>query len=231
MNRTFRYHTSAAIIGLLCLIALSCALSGCAATFRAESRRPVDDTALEVFVRADGNRFRSAKIGIFIFNAPSYAAEAEHELATIYWEEIQRTGLFKQVVLLPHPVDNDGEAIWWGRREHCNLIMMPQVVHMVDGSGSLTNRVEVGVRVIDTHSGQLLWAFRQKASSNPGPDIDLYWTTIAGQSAQGYRNLVRYLARQTPQAFLPPPPPEEQAKRSTSMQMRSKPTHNQSHGA
>jgi len=231
MTGACRQRAPAVIVGLLLLAGLGCVLSGCAATFRAESRRPIEDAALEVFVRADGNRYRSAKIGIFSFSAPSYAAAAEYELATIYWQEILRSGLFKQVVLIPHRVESDGEAIWWGRRERCDLIMMPQIVHMIDGSGALTNRLEVGVRILDTRSGQLLWAFRQKASSNPGPDIDLYWTTIAGQSAQGYRNLARLLARQTPQALLPPPPPEERVKRSGSAQTFNKQINTQSHGA
>ena len=231
MKRTSMPYKPATCIGLICLAGLCFAFSGCAATFRAESRRPVEDTSLEVFVRADGNRYRSAKIGIFSFNAPSYASAAENELATIYWEEILRSGLFKQVILIPHQVSDSSEAIWWGRREQCDLIMMPQVVYMVDGSGALTNRLEVGVRILDTRSGQLLWDFKQKASSNPGPDIDLYWTTISGKSAQGYQTLARYLAQQTPQALLPPPPPEEQVKHSASTQKFNGQFNNQSHGA
>lgn len=222
MSRTMRWPSPVVFLGLLLVAGIPLSISGCASTFRAESTRPVQCAPPEVFTRVDGGSYRSAKLGIFPFRAPSYASEIENELSVIYWQEILRSGVFKEVILIPQQVEGVDEAIWWGRREKCSLIMMPQLVYMIGGSGALTNRLEVGIRVLDTQSGRLLWDFRQKASSNPGADIDLYWTTIPGKSAQGYRTLARSLAQQTSIAFLPPPPPKDGVGSRQNMQSENK---------
>ena len=208
--RTRQFSSFSASARIVQLICLSSILLGCASTFRGEPQRPVNCTPMEIFARADAGSYSSAKVGIFPFSTPHYAAEAAHELTTIYYEETLRNGIFKQVVVIPHEVRSDGEAIWWGRREQCSLVMIPTLSYMIDGSGALTNQLVVAIRIVDTRSGKLLWYFTQKASSAPGADIDLVWSTIPGQPARGYRALARFLAQQTPQVLLPPPAPEDQ---------------------
>lgn len=210
MNRALCRQLRAAGAGLVPLVILCFILPGCASTFRAVSSRSVDCSPASVFARADTQSYNRSRLGVFQFNAPFYAAATSPELTTIYWQELIRSGVFKQVVVIEHNVDSVSQAIWWGQHERCDLIMLPELVYTLDGSGALTNRIEVNVKLIDTRSGRLLWYFAQTASSRPGPDLDFGWTTIAGKPAKSYRYLARTLAWQAAQLLLPPPPTTQQ---------------------
>lgn len=196
---------------ILLLLLVAGMPTGCASTFRTEAARPVDCASVNIFARAESRCFGFATIGILPFKTPFYADPVARDLAAIYQQELMASGVFRQVVMIPHKVADENEALWWGRHEQCSLIMLAEVVYLLDGSGVLSNRLDINVKILDARSGQLLWDFLQSAGSHPGEDIDLGWTTISGKHAKGRRDLARGLAQQASRLLMPPPPPTQYA--------------------
>lgn len=178
---------------LLSVLSLS---AGCAGSLHAKSSRPVRVEPMDIMLQTDAASFGLAGLGIFPFSAPHYAGDAGKDITDQYWGELLAKGVFRQLKIIPHAVGNDEEAVWWGRREDCDLVMVSKIKYFMDGSGGLPTQLETNVRIIDVRSGRLLWDLEQKAYSDPGPDVDLFWTTIPGSPAQRCRLLAKSLARQ-----------------------------------
>ena len=169
---------------------------GCSTAFRANSSRPIHVEPLDVMLQTDAASFGLANVGIFPFAAPRYALEAGKELADLFSGELLRTGMFRRLILIPRDVKTHEEAIWWGRHESCDLVIKPEITYLLDGSGGLPTQLQTSIVILDVRSGKPLWSLRQKAYSEPGPDVDLFWTTIPGSPAQRYRLLAGALAEQ-----------------------------------
>lgn len=177
-------------------------LSGCALALRSESWQPVHCAAPEVFAQGSATTCSLSQIGLLPFAAPPYANEAEQIVGSIYHDQLLGSGAFRKVVAIPRLVNSDEEAIWWGRRQNCELVMTSRILYLLYGAGGLPTCLEVSVRILDTRTGALLWDLRQKAYSNPGPDLDFFWTTVVGNPARGYPALAKALARQCSQLLV-----------------------------
>jgi len=170
--------------------------AGCVSQMRAQSTRPVRCEPVEAFARSDSAAYATAKMGVLYAAVPNYAAGAEREVTPIYVEELTRSRTFLQIEPIPHYVQTDEEAIWWGRHERCDLVMESEILYLLSGSGTMPTQLRMRIRIMDTRTGAVLWDMKQAAFSEPGPDIDLAWNTISGQPAQKYRILAKALAEQ-----------------------------------
>lgn len=171
-------------------------LTGCASSMPAKSGSPVKVEPMEIILQSDSASYGLAKLGVLPFSAPQYAPAAEKDVTDFYWQEMVRQGAFRELRMIPHSIKTETEALWWGRQEGCDLVMKPTITYLLDGSGGLPTQLETSIQIIDVRSGRTLWNVRQKAYSEPGADLDLFWTTIPGSPAQRYRFLARALAEQ-----------------------------------
>ena len=217
---SFRPRKDSAVIGLtarriLALLCVGLGLSGCMGALQATSPRPVHCEPPQVLMQTDFARYRQSRLGILLFEVPPYASEAAPEVTDAYYRELLSTGLFRTVKILPYTVKNDQEALWWARSEGWDLLMRSGIQYLLDGSGALPTHIEVRTRILDVRTGQPIWEVLQKAYSEPGADVDLFWTTVPGKPAQRYRLLSSALGVQLAQMLIPP---EEK----TTRPMRSK---------
>ena len=130
------------------------------------------------------------------FSAPPYAAGAVDEMTSIFWQELLKSGIFAQIELIPHGTGSAEEALWLARSARCDLVMQSAIVYLLDGSGAQPTRIRVSTRILDVRTGTALWVLGQEALSQPGQDIDLFWTTISGKPAQRASTLAKTLAEQ-----------------------------------
>ncbi len=171
---------------------------------QAKSNRPVLCEPIEVLIHADPLVFRRAKLAVLPFDAPDYAAGVGTRIAAIYVQELLRRGAFAQPMAMPYSAGSDEEAILMARRENFDLVMRSQIEYLLDGSGAMPTHLDTNVRILDVRSGRTLWSLKQKAFSEPGPDVDLFWTTFSGSPAQRYELLSKALAEQFSVYFLSP---------------------------
>ena len=170
--------------------------SGCATSIKGGTSRPVLSEPLDIMVRSDVEKYATARLGIFPFQAPPPLEGAVQEVTEAYRNEMVRGGVFRQVTMFPRRVAADEDAVWVGRREGCELVMLGSIRSLVDGTGALPTQLNTEIRILDVRTGREVWSVVQRASSNPGPDVDLYWTTFVGAPAQRYRQMARTLAGQ-----------------------------------
>lgn len=182
--------------GVLVAVMLLLGTTGCVTRMKAISSRPAKCLPVQVYAQTNPQRYVNAGVCMFSFSAPAYALAVTEELTGVYHQDLQQNGIFRQVKPVPRSVGADAEAIWWGRHEGCDLVMLGSVLYLLDGSGATPTRLQVGVRILDVRSGTEVWNLKQDAYSEPGYDVDLGWTTISGQPAQRYHTLARVLADQ-----------------------------------
>jgi hypothetical protein len=186
------------LIRIIAIMACLAGLAGCMSQMRAESARPVRCKPIEAFVKSDGLSYGAARIGVFYAREPDHAVGISREVTSMYADELVKSGVFSQVKRIPYTAWTAEEVIWWGRQEGCDLAMEPEIVYLLTGSGTMPTKLGVRVRIIDTRTGGVLWDLQQWAYSEPGKDVDLFWHTVSGQSAQRHGALAKALAEQLP---------------------------------
>lgn len=203
-------------MGLFALLALMGWTTGCGDTIisqmHADSARPAVAEPLNAFAQADIGRYQRATLGVFPFRSPHFARGTGKYVGEMYFQELLRSGVFRQVKMVPQPIHNGEEAIWWGRRENCDLVMSSDVLYFMDGSGNVPTELKTRTEILDVRTGAALWVLEQEAHSDPGKDVDLYWATVSGEPAQRARFLARTLAVQFSQYLAAPLFQEEKKK-------------------
>lgn len=188
----------AQISGVLFIVVLALlGTSSCIhSRLKGTSSRPVE-TGMEVIVQSAIERRLMDSIGVFPFGAPPETETAGmSEKATAAFQlQLVRKRPFREVRQIDRPVKSDTEALWYGRTEGCDLVMVPTILYVMDGSGALPTRVGTRTRILDARTGFVLWDIKQTALSEPGPDVDLTWNTISGEPAQRFPELAEALAR------------------------------------
>ncbi len=186
------------------LLTIGCA-GGCLATqMKAGSCRPVQMN-MDVFARSSTGAHWMDNICILPFSAPPEMGAASGFLTSAYQARLLQGGPFRQTTALGYEVKSDDEALWYARNEGFALVMRPALLYMLDGTGALPTELDVRTRILDARTGKLLWDVKQCGRSEPGPDIDLYWSTVVGQPAQRCQVIADRLAQQFT-AFLAMPP-------------------------
>jgi hypothetical protein len=170
-------------------------LSGCIASrMHAESGRSVQ-AGMEVLVNSAIDLHKMNTVGMFPFTSPAEMADDREKITTAFEEQLLRIRPFHGVRQLPYSVKADSEALWYGRSEGCDLVMIPQIVYLMDGTGAMPTELVIRTRILDVRSGMTLWDIKQRAVSEPGMDIDLAWASISGEPARRYQYLADHLAR------------------------------------
>lgn len=169
-------------------------MTGCIATqLKGKTDRPVE-TEMEIFTHSAIEAHLMDLVGIFPFSSPPEWESASAEITAAFQARIVQMRPFRDIRPLPYAVKSTSEALWYGRNAGCDLVMMPEVLYRMDGTGALPTTLVVRTRILDARSGMVLWDIKQKALSEPGYDIDLTWNTIAGAPAQRCRALADSLA-------------------------------------
>ncbi|MFP5213447.1 MAG: hypothetical protein ACLGPL_08720 [Acidobacteriota bacterium] len=182
-----------AVTGVLVLFFLW--LGGCAPIIEG---LPVESTRIKpitVLARSDIEKYVNGKLGVFPFQgAHETAAGASEGVGSVYYGSILQRNVFRRIVYISQPVRTEEQALWWGRREGCDLVMMGNILYLLDGTGAMQTNLELEIRILDTHSGRLAWYVQQGGASTPGHDVDFTWTTISGDPARRFGYLAGELA-------------------------------------
>jgi len=180
MSITFGMRMAAAFA----LFAAVLGTAGCIATrMSAGSTRPVD-SCMEVYSQASIWQHMMDNICIFPFIAPPEMADASVGLTSAFTAKLVQRRPFPQIRALTYEVKSDSEALWYARNEGFTLLMLPELVYMMDGTGAMPTELVVRIRILDARTGGVLWDVKQEAKSEPGCDIDLTWNTATGEPAQ-----------------------------------------------
>jgi hypothetical protein len=186
------------------LLMLVSILPGCISLVNVDSPGTITVSPMDVHVESDPFRNPVKKLGITQFSEPSYLPGAGREVAAIFQQEFLKKSVFRQTVLISRVVKSREEAIYWGWKENCDLVMFADIPYVFDGSGNQATQLKLDVEIWDVRSGRQLWYFQQNACSLPGPDVDFYWTTVAGEPAARYKVLARQLGGQAAEVLTPP---------------------------
>lgn len=195
-GRSMRRNSSHKVCGFgLLMLSVSLAMTGCA-TVRSWSFRGVECNPPEVISSSPLGSYVHKTVGIAKFQAPPHSVGAVEWLTRIYMEKVMQDGPFRQIKPLgSSPATND-EALLLGRSEHCDLVLIPTVVSLIESSGAMPTELQVSVQLLEVATGRVLIFIRQKASSQPGHDVDLVWNIIDGQPALRSQQLCEILASQ-----------------------------------
>ena len=161
-----------------------------------ESDRPVKLRPIEVLSRSTIRHYAGATLGLAQFQGPPAQDAAMEKIVQAYMKELLKLGIFKEVKTIQHPVRDDSDAIWLSRREGCDLLLTTSVLYVVGGTGAMPTQLQVDVRILDARLDRVAWHLQQKAFSEPGRDIDLFWSTRVGAPAQKVSILAEALADQ-----------------------------------
>ncbi len=192
------------LMGVTALVLTICSSGGCIATqLKATSNRPVN-ASMEVIAHASILQHSIDSVCLLAFTTPPEMAAASSSLTSAFQTRLVQRGAFREIKTLPYDVKSDSDALWYARNEGCALVMRPSLLRMIDGSGALPTELSVRTRILDARTGQVLWDLKQNARSEPGPDIDLTWTTFTGEPAQRYRVMADCLAQRFAEYLVQP---------------------------
>jgi hypothetical protein len=188
-----------AIIGLLMI------LTGCISASMNKLTESRNSTEAQVFLKPAFITQQQGKLVIYPFSHPQYAPGTGHEVTHEFYQELLRSGLYREVVLSKQISNNPKETLISTELKDFDLAMRGKIVHLVAGSGNTTSQLAVEIQIMNVLSGVLVWFVRLDAISETGETVDLVWSTFPGQGSQPYKALARALAQQLVKLMLPPP--------------------------
>jgi hypothetical protein len=189
----------AGMIGLLMI------LTGCVSAPMNKLTESRNTTEAQVFLKPALISQQQGKLVIYPFSHPHYAPGTGHEVTHEFYQELLRSGLYREVVLSKQISINPKETLISTELKDFNLAMRGKIVHLVAGSGNTTSQLAVEIQIMNTLSGVLVWFVRLDATSETGETVDLVWSTFPGQGSQPYQALARALAQQLVKLMIPPP--------------------------
>lgn len=183
-----------------CFLTLLSGTSGCMLKKRimAAQRSVTIEPAQAVVERDLTTKWRS-KLGVLTFTGPSYAANAKETLSRHYFEKLLEDGPFQQTLLLLQEPRSDEEALQIGRDLQCEAVLIGVIDYLLDSSGASPTAIELHIRILEVQTGLVLSYFRQRAQSQPGSDVDLFWNVVHGDPSVRFHGLARRLAEQAAQ--------------------------------
>ncbi len=183
------------ILGALLTVCVLCGISGCIySRMRGDVDRPVN-IDMEVMAQSAIEQHTMNSAGLFPADAPVEATAISEKFTSVLQAQLLRARPFRDIRLIPRPVKSDAEALWYARSEGCDLIILPSILYLADGSGAMPTRLVARIRILDARTGMVFWDVKQVARSDPGPDLDFTWTTISGEPAKRFPELAEKLAR------------------------------------
>jgi hypothetical protein len=193
------------IIRLALMGAVLSGLEGCQSVGNKLVHHSVAAKEPEVLVRPLRPCYERPRLAIYYFFSPPYAAGAVDVLTTAYSQELVRSGLFRQVAVVRQVTPENMDVLDISRADirDFDLVLRAKIVYLLAGTGASTTELAVEVQMVDVSPQMLRWYVKQRAVSEPGPDIDLIWGTIEGKPAVPYRVLAEALAKQFTRIITP----------------------------
>lgn len=186
---------------ILVLIAISLtSVGGCAqqawlrGAMNLSSQTVAEDP--EVFVKADPGRYEGARLAILPFSAPAHLKGVTETVTTSYARELLQVPIFSTILVLTEDQGDSKRSLLKAQSEGCNAVLLGRVSDLLDAGGAQSTRLALSVQLLDAETGETLWYVQQRALSSPGADLDLFWRTLPGENASGYKRLAHCLARQ-----------------------------------
>ena len=190
----------AVVIGVL--------LAGCA--YQRKVTLPPVGLPEEVFSIPVSNDYGEARVGVFPFGDPSYA-RGKGRLATRFMcQELERMGVFAEVV--PEPEISDmtiGNLIDVARSKGYDLIITGELLHHFEGSLLEPSSVTEEVRIFKVGGGEepvTLWYARATETASPARSTDYIVAQGKGAPAPSTEVLMRRNAEKFCNMILSLPP-------------------------
>lgn len=180
-------------------LAFLISVTGCMFKNRILAQRSVTIEPIEIVTARDLTAKWRGKLGVFTFAGTPYAGKGKEQLSTIYFEKLLKNGPFRETLLLHSTPASDEDALRLGRELSCDAVLLGSIDYLLDSSGATPTALEVHIRVVEIMTGNLLAYFRQQGRSQPGSDVDLYWTVVQGSPAVRLHGLAELLAEQASQ--------------------------------
>lgn len=184
--------------------------AGCLSTPLNRLTEPRNSTETQVFLKPAFLSHQRTKLVIYPFTHPQYAPGTGSAVTREFYQELLRSGLYRQVVLSNQIPGDPKNVLASSELKDYDLVMRGKIVHILAGSGNTPSQLTVEIQIMTVFSGTLVWFVRLEGTSETGDDIDLVWHTYTGQGAYPYQSLARALAQQLVKAMTPPPEPATQ---------------------
>ena len=184
--------------------------AGCASTPFSMLTAPRTSMEAQVFLKPAFISHQRPKLVIYPFTHPQYAPGTGHVVTHEFYQELLRSGLYRQIALSSQVPSHSRETSNTTELNNYDLAMRGKIVHLLAGSGNTPSQLTVEVQIMTVSTGTLVWFVRLDATSETGADVDLVWHTYEGQGAQPYQALARALAQQLVKIMTPPVEPETQ---------------------
>lgn len=184
--------------------------TGCASTPLTLLTAPRTSMESQVFLRPAFIGHHRSKLVIYPFTHPRYAPRTGTLVTQEFYQELLRSGLYRQIVLASQIPRHAGETSNTSGFDDYDLAMRGKIVHLLAGSGNTPSQLTVEVQIMSAATETLVWYVRLDGTSETGVDIDLVWHTYEGQGALPYQALARALAQQLVKVMTPPAEPETQ---------------------
>jgi hypothetical protein len=169
-------------------------------------------TEAQVFLKPAFVTAQRTKLVIYPFSHPQYAPGTGHVVTHEFYQELLRSGLYRQVFLSNQISNEVKDTTSSTELKDFDLAMRGKIVHLLAGSGNTPSQLTVDIQIMNVLSGTLVWFVRLEGKSETGEDVDLVWQTFPGQSAQPYQAVARALAQQLVGLMTPPPETEARVK-------------------
>lgn len=203
----YRLHFS---WNLLLLAVILPVQTGCLATPMSMLTQPRNTMETQVFLKPPFISHDRSRLLIYPFTHPMYAPRTGSIVTREFYQELMRSGLFRQIALSNQLQHDPGDLLVATELTDYDLALRGKIVHLLAGSGNTPSQLTVEIQIMTVSTGFLVWFVRLDATSETGADVDLVWHTYEGQGAQSYQVLARALAQQLVKVMTPPPEPPTQ---------------------
>jgi hypothetical protein len=177
------------------VLTLLIAGAGCGSTLRSHLPQATTNDTAEIYLQPAFGIPQHANLAVLPFKAPPYAVDAANVVTEAYYQEILRSGGFRQVTLVRELPPAQRHLPPWQVLKDFDLVLQGEVVYVLSGTGSTPTQLQVEIRMVDVSRGTMAWYLRQQCVSRPGQEVDLIWSTVPAQPATAYQNLAIILAR------------------------------------
>jgi hypothetical protein len=194
------------------LLALLLVATGCGSSVRSRLGQATTTDTAEVYLQPPFGTAQRTKLAVLPFRAPAYAADTGNVVTEAYYQELLRSGGFRQVTLVRELPHTQRHLPPWQVLKDFDLLVQGEVVYVLSGTGSSPTQLQVEVRIVDVARGTMSWYLKQQCVSQPGHDVDLILNTVPGEPAKPYQSMAAVLARKFVQIITATPENVPQAR-------------------
>lgn len=150
--------------GILLLVTLGLALTGCASPYGHQSSLMVEakKNAPVVYIYPEENNYQEARVGVLAFQVPANMKREQGEgVGLLFKDVLLGKQTFPKVVFLEESYLDIPDALARGKKAKVDLVLAGRVTHALEGSQFGGGRVEVAIRLLNVHTGNTVWYIEQ----------------------------------------------------------------------